>query len=393
MNKIINTFKKNIDDIIHYEKNEGLEIVIKTVFESLLSHEREEFLSKNSVSYGNKANGYYARLAKGINSYFKLKVPRDRLGFFKPVFLDVIKEQDEKMLDLAFKLYVKGLTTREIEDIFEDVYDKKLSRTSISNITKNFEEDRINWLNRPLDEKYYYIFIDALFIPVRRDTVEKEAFYILVGVKENLKREILGVYNFPEETAQGWREVFKDIKSRNFKETLMIIADGLTGLDIAIKEELPGTLLQRCLLHKMKNILTRIRSKDKKELMSDFKQILQVGNPSHSIEKAKIYLNKFLEKWKKNYPNLGLLFKKNDLPYYFNYLKFPYKVQKMIYTTNWIERLNREIRRTQRFRCSFPNVNSALNLICARLIEFEERVYKYPITAFAEVKNELEAMF
>ena len=96
MNKIIKAFKKNIDDIIHYEKNEGLELVIKTVFESLLSHEREEFLSKNSISCGNKANGYYARLAKGINSYFKLKVPRDRLGFFKPVFLDVIKEQDEK---------------------------------------------------------------------------------------------------------------------------------------------------------------------------------------------------------------------------------------------------------------------------------------------------------
>lgn len=392
MNKLIHFFKKNIDDIIHYEKNEGIELVIKTVFETLLSHEREEFLANDS-SFNNKANGYYARLAKGINSYFRLKVPRDRLGFFKPVFLDVIKHQDEKMLDLAFKLYVKGLTTREIEDIFVDVFDKKLSRTSISNITKNFEEERQNWLCRPLEDKYYFLFIDAIFIPVRRDTVQKEPFYIVIGVKEDLKREILGVYNFPQETSEGWREVFKDLKTRNFKETLMVVADGLTGLDIAIKEELPGALLQRCLLHKMRNILIRIRSKDKKEVMEDFKNILKIGNPMYSIEEAKIYLNKFLNKWKKSYPYLGLLFKENELSYYFNYLKFPYQIQKMIYTTNWIERLNREIRRTQRFRCSFPNVESALNLICARLFDFEERVYKYPITAFAGAKNELNGMF
>ncbi len=143
----------------------------------------------------------------------------------------------------------------------------------------------------------------------------------------------------------------------------------------------------------MKNILIRVRSKDKKEVIEDFKNILKIGNPMHSIEKAKIYLNKFLQKWKKSYPYLDLLFKEKELSYYFNYLKFPFQIQKMIYTTNWIERLNREIRRTQRFRCSFPNAESALNLICARLLDFEEKVYKYPITAFAGVKNELNDMF
>lgn len=390
MSKLIQILKKNVEDIIHYQKNDGLEIVIKTVFESILQHERLEFLQNNENK--NKGNGFYERLAKGINSYFKLKVPRDRLGFFKPVFLEAINEQDEKMLDLAFKLYVKGLTTREVESIFIDVFDRKISRSSISNITKNFEEDRKAWLNRSLESKYYFLYIDAIFIPVRRDSVKKEPFYIVIGIKENLKREILGVYNFPQETATCWKEVFKDLKNRNFKDALMIIADGLTGLDKAIEEEFPSILLQRCLLHKMKNILIHIRAKDKKEVMSDFKKVIDIANPYHSIEKAKIYLNKFLQKWHKAYPYLHLLFKEKEQSSYFNYLKFPFQIQKMIYTTNWIERLNREIRRTQRFRCSFPNIDSALNLICACLINFEERVYKYPINAFREVKCELDEM-
>lgn len=101
------------------------------------------------------------------------------------------------MNEPAFKLYVKGLSTRDIESIFKEVYSKNYSASKVSMMSKKFEKHRDNWLNRPLDKSYYFLYIDALRINVRRDTVEKEAFYIVMGLKENLKREILGVYNIP----------------------------------------------------------------------------------------------------------------------------------------------------------------------------------------------------
>src|SRR5690606_19649180 len=119
-------------------------------------------------------------------------------------FLDAINQYDNQLLDLSFKLYTQGLTTRDIQTILSEVFGKKISPTSISNITKDFQKVRESWLSRPIETEYYYIYIDALWIPVKRDTVTKEAFYIAVGLRKDLKRDILGVYNIPTESAEGW---------------------------------------------------------------------------------------------------------------------------------------------------------------------------------------------
>ncbi len=131
--------QKNIQDVLHYDRDNAVENIVKLVFETIMNAERSEFLSE---SEGNKANGYYQRLAQGITKYFKLNIPRDRLSMFKPVFLECIKAQDEQMQDLAFKLYTKGLTTRDINEVFSEIYDKNLSSSSVSNITKQFEQER-----------------------------------------------------------------------------------------------------------------------------------------------------------------------------------------------------------------------------------------------------------
>jgi putative transposase len=236
MKKCQNTLEKSIEHILYFENENAIDLITKTVFESILKAERVEFLANNN-SKKNKANGYYSKLAKAINKYFKLSVPRDRLGLFKPVFLDCIKKQDQRLMDLSFKLYTKGLTTREVSEILEEFYDKKISASWVSNITKSFQDERESWQNKKLEKNYYFVYIDALNIAVRRDSVTKEAFYVVLGVKEDLTREILGVYNIPMETIEGWRKVFEDLKNRGFEKTLMIIADGLAELETIIAEE------------------------------------------------------------------------------------------------------------------------------------------------------------
>ena len=384
--------QKNVEDILYYYREDGVSSIIKTVFETIMKLERNNFLKENT-GVKNKANGFYSRLARGVTNFFKLKVPRDRLGLFKPVFLDAVKEQDEQLHELAFKLYTKGLTTRDISKIFDEVYGKKLSATSVSNITKNFEKERIAWQNRKIEKEYYFIFIDAFWVPVRRgERVEKEAFYVAVGLRRDLKRDILGIYNIPSESCEGWREVLKNFKSRGLEKCLMVVADGIKYLEDVIKEELPGTLLQKCIFHKMKNVLLRARKSDKPFLIDDLRHIFTIDDRRYNLKEAKIRLEEFLNKWKYKYPKISQKFKAEHIENYFAYLNFPYKIQRMIYTTNWVERLIKEIRKIQRQRNAFPNPESALNLIGAFLIDYESTTYQFRVAAFVPAQDELDQM-
>ncbi len=390
MKDITINLEKNIADLLHYDKEKAIENIVKVVFETIFKSERTEYL-KIHKNTNNKGNGYYPRLLKSINHYFKLKIPRDRLSLFKPVFLEVLNNRERDIQDLAFNLYVKGLSTRDISDIFEETYHKKLSRTSISNITKKFQQERELWQTRPIESEYYIIYIDALYIPVRRDTVEKEAFYTVMGLRKDLKREILGVYNIPTESASGWRSVIQDLKYRGLKKVLLVVADGITGLKSIIKIELPTTKLQTCLVHKIRSIMLRARTRDKKELANDFKKVFKLEDPTYTIKQGKRNLKKYIDKWRKKYPGMCRKFNNNDLENYFAYLEFPYQIHRMIYTTNWIEKLHNLIRSTQKNRLSFPNPDSALNLVCAYIMDKEMKLYmKYPVTAFYKVKDEFD---
>ena len=387
----INTrLKKSIEDNLFYGKENAIEEIMKTVFETIMKLERTEFLKNSKVK--NKANGFYSRLARSITNYFRLRIPRDRQGLFTPVFMESLKEFDEQMQELALKMYVKGLSTRDISGILKDVFGKKYSATSISELTKGFEEERVKWQTRKLDEDYYFVFVDALGIKIRRDSVENEAFYIVLGLKKDLTREVLGVYTFPTERESGWNDVFEDLKSRGVKNIGMVIGDGFKGIQNSTLKKFSGIKFQRCIVHKYRNAVKHIRVSDEKEFHEDFYEVFKRGEKGYTVDKAKEKLKTFVAKWQKKYSAISRQFLKKDIPHYFEYLTMPYQIQKMVYTTNWIERLNKEIRRTTRIRNSFPNENSAMNLICMFLMDKEVKTYSCKVGIFTCVKKELDEM-
>jgi transposase-like protein len=308
------------------------------------------------------------------------------------VFMESIKEFDEQMQNLALKMYVKGLSTRDISGILKDVFGKKYSAASISELTKGFEEERVKWQSRKLDEEYYFVFVDALGINIRRDTVENEAFYIVLGLKKDLTREVLGVYTFPTEREAGWIDVFEDLQSRGVRNIGMLIGDGFKGIQNSVLKKFSGIKFQRCIVHKYRNAVKHIRVSDETEFHEDFYDVFKRGEKGYTVEKAKENLKTFVAKWQKRYRSISRQFLKRDIPHYFEYLTMPYQIQKMVYTTNWIERLNKEIRRTTRVRNSFPNENSAMNLICMFLMDKEEKTYSRKVGAFTCVKKELDEM-
>ncbi|ARN56022.1 IS256 family transposase [Sedimentisphaera salicampi] len=389
--------EKAVEDFLAHS-GKSLEDAIRITFETILKAEQDEFLGyvngcRKDKSTSNKRNGYRQALVQGLQSTFRINIPRDRLGNFQPFFLDLLNSQRGKYDNLAFRLYSKGLTTRKIEEIFQELFEQNYSKSSISRITSNFTEYRKLWQNRPLDEDWYIIYIDAVKVKLRRDKVSNESMYVALGLKEDLSRDVLGVYNIPEESSEGWHSVLKDLKERGVKKVLCFAADGLKGLSETVSRVYPSSDFQRCLIHKLRNVLSKVRQNDKKEVASDFKAVFKLEDGSYRLEDGKCELDKFVKKWAKKYSSFENIFPEQERDDYFTYLKYPTKLHRMMYTTNWIEALNRIIRRTVKIRCSFPTEESALNLICARLMEHSEtKLMRYKVTSLFACKDELDTM-
>jgi putative transposase len=209
-------------------EDNGLNEVLQMTLNGMMYSERSHFLSSEDQKR-NKGNGYRYAKALGFGKQISLSIPRDRLGVFEPVILALIREQNELLRELSFELYSKGLTTRQIGDITDKIYGKHYSKSAVSAITQEFSQHMQQWRERSLEKRYLAVYIDALHVKVRRERVSSEAFYIILGVREDYKREVLSVVNIPTESATGWQEVVKDLKLRGVEEIELFISDGLNG--------------------------------------------------------------------------------------------------------------------------------------------------------------------
>lgn len=364
--------------------------ILRTTLETIMRSEREAFFQEKDDTGGNKKNGHYARMAKMLSGVFDVRVPRDRTGQFTPLILEIIKQDQEKLNSLAFSLYTKGLSTRDINEVLAETYGMHTTPQYISNITASMEAARDRWMQRQLNDFYYAIYIDALHLPIRRDTVENEAVYIVMGLNREFKREILGIYSIPQESAAGWRQVLTDLGNRGVRTVGLFVADGLTGLENAVAGVFPNSRFQKCVVHLKRNILRNVRARDKEAVAEDLRQVFELDDPRDTETAALQRLDAFTEKWRKQYPRIERMLGDGKKQYYFTYLVFPAGIRRMIYTTNWIERLNESIRKTLKNRNSMPGENSVLTLVWAVLMEVEEKRYTHPVTAFYESKDALD---
>jgi transposase-like protein len=378
--------KKQVSEAIYslLTEKDGLNDVFKMTLEGLMKVERQEVVSGDC---SNKCNGYRSKNSLGFGKGFKLSIPRDRLGVFQPYMLELLKEDENRIKDACFELYSKGLTTKDVGNIIEKLYGKSYSESSITNITKGFYGIMEQWRNRSLESNWAVIYIDAIFVKVRRDTVESEAFYVLLGLKDDMTREVLGIYNYPTERATNWVDIFKNLVDRGVQQINLMVSDGLTGIENALKQVFPKTPLQTCIVHYERNLMKEVRPKDKEEFGIDLREIFNPNRSDDTPEKAKIRLKEKAQKWQQIYPKLSkkMAYDADYKLILFEYMKYDYTVRPMIYTTNWIERLNKSFRKTLKVRGSLPSVESALVLLTKVAIDVENSTYSYKISNF---KNE-----
>lgn len=345
----------------HAAKGNGLHDLMEIMIESMMVAERGEFLAENP---GNKGNGYRPGSTYGQGRKLEFRIPRDRYGNFHPQILAILRDQEEECDRLAGVLYTKGLTQEQVSDVFDQIYGQHYSKSSISRMVESVRTQVTQWLERGLEEYYPVVFVDCVHIKIhRKRSVATEAFYVALAVTEEGTREVLGIFNMPQESATGWSDILGKLKERGVQRVGLIVADGIKGLDTVIGEKLPGTPLQRCVTHLKRNMFAKVRHGDKAALAADLRDIFRTGQRDYTVEMAWTKWQEMCDRWGKDYRAIKLLRSNPDYKAYLTYLNYAPEIQAMIYTTNWIERLNRDFRRVTRMRTAMPNEDSVLTLM------------------------------
>jgi putative transposase len=359
----MNFTKKQLSDVFikHLDKEKGLQDLMELLIESMMRAERRDFLDSNP---GNKGNGFRQGKSYGNGRVLEFRIPRDRYGNLHPTILALLRDQEVECEQLASSLYCKGLTQLQVGEVFGEVYGKHYSKASISRMIEYLKADVEQWLTRSLENYYPVVFVDAIHIKVhRKRSVENEAFYVVMAVKEDKTREVLGIFNRPSESATGWKEMFQVLRERGVKNIGLTVADGLKYLEDALAEIYPGTDLQKCVTHLKRNMLSRVRHGDKGELADDLREVFRTGDRNYTPEKGWDAWQDLCKKWGKGYRSIKRMGEDPFYRYYFTYLKYHYRIQAMIYTTNWIERLQRDFRRVLRMRGAMPSEESVIVLM------------------------------
>ena len=294
---------------------------------------------------------------------------------------------------MVITLYKKGITTREIADLLEKMYGNNYSPTTISNISKVMKNEIESYHNRLIKKDFVVLYCDATYLPVRRDSVAKEALHVIIGIDPNGNKEVLDYSLFPEESANNYKEMLINLKSRGLENILLFVSDGLVlhepdglALKEAVTDIFPKSKHQTCWTHLMRNIENKVRAKDKLEVANDAKLIYSSDN----IETAEKRLAEFLSKWSRKYPKLRKMLEGKDN--LFTFMLFPKAIRRSLYTNNICENFNKDIKRKLKQKVQFPNEESLDKAIYILVLEYNNKFSNRTHLGFGLVRYELKMM-
>ena len=333
-------------------------------------------------------NGYKSKRVNSSYGSMDIDVPQDRKSTFEP---QIVKKRQKDISDIDQKIismYAKGMTTRQISETIEDIYGFETSEGFISDVTDKILPQIEDWQNRPLDEVYPILYIDAIHYSVRDNgVIRKLAAYVILGINTEGKKEVLSITVGDNESSKYWLSVLNELKNRGVKDILIICADGLSGIKEAIAAAFPKTEYQRCIVHQVRNTLKYVPDKDRKAFASDLKTIYHASDE----EKARLALDRVTEKWTAKYQN-------SMKRWYDNWdaitpiFKFSPDVRKVIYTTNAIESLNSTYRKLNRQRSVFPSDTALLKALYLATFEATKK-WTMSIRNWGRVYGELSIMY
>ncbi|HHD7852907.1 IS256-like element ISEfa13 family transposase [Enterococcus faecium] len=375
--------KGDLDDLFRRHLELAINALLQAELTVFLDYEKYDRAGFNS---GNSRNGNYSRSFKTEYGELNLVIPRDRNGDFSQQTLPAYKRTNDSLETTIIQLVQKGITMSEISDLIEKMYGHYYKPQTISNMSKIVSEDVSAFKERTLEAKYSVIFMDATHIPLKRQTVSKEAVYIVIGIRLDGTKEVLGFTIAPTESAYVWKEILQDLKDRGLEEVLLVVTDGLSGIDDSIHSVYPNAQFQQCCVHISRNIAHKVRVSDRQEICSDFKLVYQAS----SKEEANNQIRFMIDKWKKQYPRVVKLLMNPAILTFYN---FPPSIRRTIYSTNLIEGFNKQLKKYTKRKEQFPNEESLERFLVSQFNNYNQKFLCRVHKGLKEIHDTLESMF
>jgi putative transposase len=308
---------------------------------------------------GNTRNGTSPKTLVTEHGQVDIDAPRDRNGSFEPKIVRKRQRRFEGFDDKILALYSRGLSTRDIAAHLEEIYGVQVGRDLISRVTDAVMDDARAWAQRPLEDVYPIIFLDAMVLKIREaGSVQRKACYLALGVTTDGDRDVLGMWFQDTEGAKFWMQVLSELKHRGVSDILICCVDGLKGFPEAIEAIFPKTTVQTCVVHLIRHSLKYVPRREREQVARDLKPIYTAVD----ADAAQAALESFDETWGQRFPVITQAWL-NAWEYVTPFLAFPPEVRRVIYTTNAIEALNRQLRKAIKTKGHFPSEDAARKLI------------------------------
>ncbi len=358
------------------------------MFEAMLQGEMDSHLGYGPNDHGpksteNRRNGYTSKTVKSTYGDVPIEVPRDREASFEPQAIPKRTRDVSGIEDKVLAMYARGMSQRDIAETVEDIYGFEISHETVSAITDRVVETAEEWQNRPLKKFYTFLFVDCLYVSVRKEMETKScAVYVILGYDVNGIKDILGLWFGEAEGKHYWMQIFDEIKARGVEDVLFISMDGVSGLEEGAKSIFKDAVVQRCIVHLIRNSIKYIPSKDYKAFTSQLKKVYGAS----SLKAAEAEFERFKQAWSQ-YPGAIDVWVRNwqHVEQLYNYGS---AVRKVMYTTNSIEAVHSSFRKVTK-KGSFPSEDAVRKALYLRITELYKKWKGRPAANWAMVRNQL----
>jgi putative transposase len=347
---------------------EAIEVVTRLVMELEVEGEVGAAKYERTTARTTQRNGYRERDWKTRVGEVQLRIPRLRQGSYFPSFLEPRKRSEKALLAVVQQAYIEGVSTRKVDDLLQALGLTGISRSAVSRICKELDAVTEAFLNRPLEGTYPYLWLDALYLKVRQNhRIVNMAVVIAIGVRAIGAREVLGLAVGASEEEAFWASFLRGLVGRGLQGVQLVISDAHTGLKAAIAQTLAGATWQRCRVHFMRNVLAHVPKGDKEMVAAAIRTIFAQPHREAATQQLAEVVKAMHPRWPEAAQILAEA--QDDI---LAYMAFPKAHWTRIYSTNPLERLNREVKRRTDVVGVFPDVPAVIRLVGALLMEVDD---------------------
>ena len=379
---------KQFDPQSAEDADEALKELFGPIFESLLQGEMSHHLGyeNNNKEYKqtqNRRNGYGQKTVHTTKGDITIDTPREGDGSFEPQLISKRQRDVSGIEDKVLAMYARGMSQRDISKTIEDIYGFSISHEMVSDITDAILPELEEWRNRPLKKCYAFLFVDCMYVTLRSGYEAKEcAVYTILGYDLNGHKDILGLWLSESESKNYWMQIFDELKARGIEDVFFMSMDGVSGLEEGAKAIFPKIIVQRCIVHLIRNSIKYVPSKDYKKFTQELKKVYGAPN----LKAAAAAFESFCRTWEQ-YPGAIEVWKR-DFKFVEQLYDYGSDLRRIMYTTNAIESINSSFRKVTK-KGAFPNENALFKLLYLRCTELEKKWNNGTIHDWSKVLNQL----